>query len=111
MCDPNLRHRIEEALEELDKLRGSCPPLPVNDWELVLELGEDDETGEHICSYYYACPSVRCLFWLHEFDPGSALAGLRGVAEWPHVRESLCLNLGVSSAKLRADLALQAQYW
>ena len=88
MCDPNLRHRIEEALEEINELRESCPPLPVGDWELALELGEDEETGEPICSYYFVCLSTRCLFWLHDFDPESALAGLRGVTEWSHIRKS-----------------------
>lgn len=92
MCDPNLRQRIEEALEEIDKLRGSCPPLPEDDWELALELGEDDKTGEPICLYYFVCPSTRSLFWLHDFDPESALAGLRGVTEWPHIRESAPLR-------------------
>lgn len=94
MCDLNLRQQIEEALEEINELRETCPPLPVGDWELALELGEDEETGEPICSYYFVCLSTRCLFWLHDFDPESALAGLRGVTEWPHIH-----------------LALQAQYW
>lgn len=87
MCDPVLRQRIEEALEELDELKGSSPPLP-HDWELALELGKDEETGEHICSYYFVRLSTRCLFWLHEFDPESAMAGLRGVTEQTHIRES-----------------------
>jgi hypothetical protein len=88
MCDPELRQQIEEALEEINELRGSCPPLPAGDWELALELGKDEETGEPICSYYFVCSSTRCLFWLHEFDPESLLAGLCGVTEWTHIRES-----------------------
>lgn len=91
MSDPVLRQRIEEALEEIDQLKESSPPLPT-DWELVLELGEDGETGESICSYYFVCLPTRCLFWLHEFDPESALADLRGVTELSHIRESSTPN-------------------
>jgi hypothetical protein len=87
MCDPVLRRRIEKALEEMDQLKEGSPPLP-DDWELVLELGEDGKTGEPICSYYFACPSTRCLFWLHEFDPESAMVDLSGVTELTHIRES-----------------------
>ena len=87
MCDPSLRWRIEEALEEIEELKRRYPPLPAGDWELALEVGED-ETGELICSYYFVRPSTRCLFWLHEFDIKPAIAGLRGVTEHPHVRES-----------------------
>lgn len=94
MCDPLLRQQIEEALDEINELKESCPPLPVDDWELALELGQDAETGQPICSYYFVCTSTRCLFWLHDFDLESALAGLRGVTEMPHIH-----------------LALQAQYW
>ena len=87
MCNPVLRQRIEEALEEINELRESCPPLP-DDWELALELGDDNETGKPICSYYFVCHSTRCLFWLHEFNPEVALENLCGVTERTHVRES-----------------------
>lgn len=87
MCDQGLREEIEQSVEEIDKLRGTSPPLP-EDWELVLELGEDGETGGPICSYYFVCHATRCLFWLHEFDPESALHDLCGVAEATHVCES-----------------------
>jgi hypothetical protein len=88
MCDPDRRRRIEEALEEINQLKVYSPPLPVGDWELALELGEDEETGEPICSYYFVCLSTRCLFWLHEFDLESALADLCGVTDLTHIRES-----------------------
>ena len=86
MCDLVQRQRIEEALEEINELKESCPPLP-DDWELALELGNDDETGEPICSYYFVCLSTRCLFWLHEFDPESVIMNLRGVTERTHIRK------------------------
>ena len=96
MCDPSLRLRIEVALEEINKLRENLRenllPLPM-DWELALELGEDDETGEPICSYYFVCHTTRCLFWLHEFDLEYALGGLRGVTELPHIRESALVSI------------------
>ena len=87
MCDPVLRKRIKDALEGIDNLTRDSP-LPVGDWELALELGVDKGTGEHICSYYFVCHATRCMFWLQEFDPESALLGLRGVTEWPHIRKS-----------------------
>ena len=91
MCDLDLRQRIEEAIEEIDRLKDRLkdisPPIP-EDWELALELGTDKETGEPICSYYFACLSTRCLFWLHDFDLESVLLGLCGVTERTHIRES-----------------------
>ena len=86
MCDAGLRQRIEDSIKEIDNLKATHPPLSVGDWELALELGEE-ETGEFICSYYFVCHSTRCLFWLHDFDLESALGTLRGVAEWPHIRK------------------------
>ena len=87
MRDPVLLQRIEEALAEINKLRERSPPLPADDWELALELGKDSETGKPICSYYFACHSTRCLFWLHQFDLLDVLFDLRGVTEWTHIRE------------------------
>ena len=88
MCDPNLRQQIEETLEEIKRLKDTSPPLP-EDWELALELGTDDETGEPICSYYFVCNTTRCLFWLHELDLESALGSLPGVTEETHIRKSV----------------------
>ena len=61
MCDPVLRQEIEEFVQEVYKLMCFSPSLP-EDWELALELGKDDETGEYICSYYFVRHSTRCLF-------------------------------------------------
>ena len=87
MCDSELLQRIEEALEEIDKLKGVHPPLP-EDWELALELGTDGETGEPVCLYYFVCISTRCLFWLHDFDLESLLLNMCGVTERTHIRKS-----------------------
>ena len=87
MCDPGLRQEIEQSIEGIETLRDNSPPLP-DDWELVLELGKDGETGNPICSYYFVRRSTRCLFWLHEFDPESSLDGPWGVADDTHIRES-----------------------
>ena len=87
MCDLALQHEIEQSVEEISKLMDIFPTLP-EDWELALELGVDDETGEGICSYYFVCLSTRCLFWLHEFDLESVLEGVCGVTEETHIRES-----------------------
>ena len=87
MCDPDLRQRIEEALEEIKRVIDVSRPLP-EEWELALELGTDKETGDPICSYYFACHSTRCIFWLHYFDTDSVIADLCGVTEKTHIRES-----------------------
>ena len=84
MRDPDLRQRIEEALEEIKSLREYYPPLPGDDWELPLELGEDRYSSEDICSYYFVCHSTRSLFWLHDFDPEGALGTLRRYRTYPH---------------------------
>ena len=88
MRDPDLRRRIQEALDGIKNLKENSPwALPADDWELALELGEDEETGEDICSYYFVRHSACCLFWLHSFDPKRALGDLRGVTELTHIRE------------------------
>ena len=87
MCNPDLRQEIEEALEEINRLKDIHPPIP-EDWELTLELGTDDETDEPICSYYFVCLSTRCLFWLHDFDLESVLLDVCGVTEKTHIRKS-----------------------
>ena len=87
MCDPALRREIEQFIVEVNELRSIFPPLP-EDWELVLELRKDEETGDYTCSYYFVCHSTRCLFWLHEFDMESVLDDLCGVTEMTHIHES-----------------------
>ena len=87
MRDPDLRQRIEEAIEEIERLKDFCPSIP-EDWELALELGTDEETDEPFCSYYFVRLSTRCLFWLHDFDLDSVLLGLCGVTEKTHIRKS-----------------------
>ena len=87
MCDQNLRRKIEEAIEEIKELKKCFSTIP-EDWELALELGTDDETGEPICSYYFVCLSTRCLFWLHDLDLDSVLLNLCGVTEKTHIRKS-----------------------
>ena len=87
MCDQNLRQQIEDAIKEIKELKKCFPTMP-EDWELALELGTDNETGQSICSYYFVRLSTRCLFWLHEFNLKSILADLCGVTEKTHIRKS-----------------------
>ena len=87
MCDQGLRSQIEQAIEEINESKKYLPTTP-EDWELALELGTDDETGEPICSYYFVCHSTRCLFWLHDLDLDGVLAGLCGVTDQTHIRKS-----------------------
>ena len=109
MRDPELRQRIEEALEEMDNLRENSPrALPADGWELVLEL----EEGGDICSYYFVGHSARCLFWLHDFHPKNTPLDIPGVTERTHLRESAPVSDQPSSVLSSwLDLALQAQYW
>ena len=112
MREEGLRWRIEEALEEINNLLEVSPPIRGDDWELALELGEDDETGEDICSYYFVCHSTRCLFWLQHFDPTRALGNLYDVTELTHIRETIPASNQVSGMlNIVIDLGLQAYYW
>ena len=90
-----LRRRIEETLEEIKNLQADLLPLPGDDWELALELGEDQETGEDICWYYFVRHATRCFFWLHYFDPTRALGDIHGVTELTHIRESASTSIEV----------------
>ena len=99
VCDPELRQRIEEALEEIDKLKEISPPL-LDDWEFALELGTDGETGEPICSYYFVCISTRCLFWLHNSGLGSLLLDMCGVTERTQICKSAPMR-GVHEPKYK----------
>jgi len=102
MYNSDLLQEIEQAVEEINKLRETLretsPPFP-EDWELVLELAKDDETSEPICRYYFACLSTRCLFWLHEFDLESVLEDVCGVTEKTHIRKSLGPTLSIYRTK------------
>ena len=109
MCDPDLVQKIEQSVEEINKLRDISPPLP-EDWELVLELGKDGETGEPICLYYFVRHATRCLFWLHDFDLEDLLDGLLGVTEKTHIRESAPAPDSYGTKRM-LDLILQTQYW
>jgi len=93
MCEPVLRQRIEEAVEEINnRLKDLSPRLP-EDWELALEL-DTEETGELICKYYFVCNTTRCLFWLEDHDIGGVLGPLAGVTENTHIRKpSLTLSV------------------
>ena len=87
MREPALHQETGRFIDEIYKLRDTSPPLP-EDWELALELGKDDKTGESICSYYFVCHSTRCLFWLHKFNLENVLGNLCGATDKTHIRES-----------------------
>lgn len=46
-------------------------------WELVLDLGDDEGPDEPVCYYYLVNCSNRSLFWLHKFDVTPLLCGLK----------------------------------
>lgn len=55
--------------------------------ELTVQLGVDLDTGERVCSYYFADRAERTLFWLHDLDTGELFDGVKGVREPSHIRE------------------------
>jgi hypothetical protein len=57
--------------------------------ELTLQLGMDPDTGERVCSYYFADRAERTLFWLHELGTEDLFDGVRGVKDYSHIREYL----------------------
>jgi hypothetical protein len=58
-----------------------------NNIELTVQLGMDIDTGEKVCSYYFADRTERTLFWLHELDTKGLFGDVMGVNEPSHIRE------------------------
>ena len=46
------------------------------EWELVLDLADDEDPNGRVCCYYFVNCSNRSLFWVHEFNVKSLLLGL-----------------------------------
>lgn len=57
------------------------------EWELVLELSKDEDTGDRIWAYYFINHDSRALFWLHDFEAESILFGIAGVESRAHIRK------------------------
>jgi len=76
----------KEIFEEIENFREAifgqildkAGDMPA-EWELVLDLDDDDEPDECICYYYFVNCSNRSLFWLHKFDVTPLLHGLNEV--------------------------------
>ena len=66
--------RFREAI--FDKIIDRAGDMPAQ-WELVLDLGDEEDPDERICHYYLVNCSNRSLFWLHEFDVTPFLCGLK----------------------------------
>jgi hypothetical protein len=58
------------------------------EWELVLDLSDDEGPDERVCYYYFVNCSNRSLFWLHNFDVTPLLCGLTEVKSKRRIRES-----------------------
>lgn len=59
-----------------------------DEWELVLDLDNCEESEERICYYYFVNCSNRSLFWFHRFDVTPLLCGLADVKTKRRIRES-----------------------
>ena len=76
----------KEIFEEIENFREAifgqildkAGDMPA-EWELVLDLDDDEEPDERICYYYFVNCSNRSLFWLHKFDVTPLLHGLNEV--------------------------------
>ena len=58
------------------------------EWELVLDLSDDEGPDGRVCYYYFVNCSNRSLFWLHNFDVTPLLCGLTEVKSKRRIRES-----------------------
>jgi hypothetical protein len=85
LCDVNTLNEINRFLQAIDQLASESEEMPL-DWELVLELSNDEETEKRIWSYYFINHSDRALFWLHDIDARIILNGLPGVSSRAHIR-------------------------
>lgn len=69
----------------MGKIEGQRMPA---EWELVLDLDNDEGLHEGICYYYFVNCSNRTLFWLHTFNVRPLLNGLEDVNSKRRIRES-----------------------
>ncbi|KAF9646877.1 hypothetical protein BDM02DRAFT_2865653 [Thelephora ganbajun] len=84
----------KEILEEVKNFRDAifgeiqADRMPV-EWELVLDLGDEQEPNERMCYYYFVNCANRTLFWLHQFDTKPLLSGLRRVKSMRRIQQAL----------------------
>ena len=57
-------------------------------WELVLDLADDEDPNGRVCYYYFVNCSNRSLFWLHNFNVTPLLQGLTDVKSKRRISES-----------------------
>ena len=77
--------KFREAI--FDEILDKASDMPA-EWELVLDLGDDEEPDERVCYYYFVNCSNRSLFWLHKFDLTPLLCGLNEVKTKRRISES-----------------------
>ncbi|KAG2124035.1 hypothetical protein DEU56DRAFT_828313, partial [Suillus clintonianus] len=77
---------LNDCADDLLALARSCGIVLTNDIELTLQLGMDPDTGERVCSYYFADRAERTLFWLDELGTEDLFDGVMGVKDHSHIR-------------------------
>ena len=85
----------KDIFEEVEKFReaifgeilSKANDMPA-EWELVLDLGDDEGLDERVCFYYFVNCSNRTLFWLHNFDVTQVLSGLNEIKSKRRISES-----------------------
>ncbi|KAF9646880.1 hypothetical protein BDM02DRAFT_3188425 [Thelephora ganbajun] len=84
----------EEILGEVENFRDAifsqikADRMPA-EWELVLDLGDEQDPNKRVCCYYFVNHTNRTLFWLHQFDTTPLLSGLRRVKSKQRIQQAL----------------------
>lgn len=97
------KKKIYEEIENFreaifDEILDKSGDMPA-EWELVLDLDDNEEPDERICYYYFVNCSNRSLFWLHKFDVTPLLHGLTEVKTNRRISESEFPALLIISVK------------
>jgi hypothetical protein len=104
LCDPKILREVNEFLiDESDRMP--------NNWELVLELSDDIETGRRIWSYYFIDDENRALFWLHPCEVENMLDGISGVISKAHIRMVVLYCDQYTYLILVSDHKIESYYW
>ncbi|KAG1893726.1 uncharacterized protein F5891DRAFT_1065336 [Suillus fuscotomentosus] len=85
--DTNVQDFLDDLNNCADDLRALAESnnIDLTHIELTLQLGKHPNTGERVCSYYFADRVERTIFWLHKLDTEDLFNGVRGVEEHSHI--------------------------
>lgn len=88
LYDDGIREEIEKFRDEIFRKVQESSNIPA-EWELVLDLADNDDPHQSLCNYYFINCSNRTLFWLHSFPlDKNFMQGLAEVNTKRRIRES-----------------------